>query len=63
MSKLDLEGDNVFFVNTTVAAIRLDDGPARIALQKASEDALDNAQGHVFSGEADVAYVVIKVTR
>jgi len=59
-TKIDLEDDNVFFASITVEQAR--------ALLDGSEieevdDAVDQAQGHVFGDEGDKAYVVIEVTK
>ena len=59
--KVNLEDDNVCLIETTTAVVRQDvnDDVFRDEL----ETALDNLQGLVFTDEASVAYVVIKITK
>ena len=59
--KVNLEDDNVCLIETTTAVVRQDvnDDVFRDEL----ETALYNLQGLVFTDEASVAYVVIKITK
>jgi len=57
--KLDLDADNVWIVDTTVAAVRSNDFSGQMDL----DEAMDNAQAKVFSGDEIVAYVVICIKK
>jgi hypothetical protein len=62
--KLDLEDKNVEIIEASVLAVRsYFDGLDLEEAFEGIESALDNAQGTVFDGEADCAYVIIKVTK
>jgi len=56
---LDLEGDNVLVLETTVEEVRGDDFVANDGFVTA----LDEAQAVVFQGQNDVAYLVIKIVK
>lgn len=60
--KLDLENDSVFELDTTVTAVRsYFDGKELETVIPGFSDILDEAQGFVFAGQGDEAFIVIRV--
>jgi hypothetical protein len=58
-AKIDLEADNVFVKNLTLEEARTFDE----AVVEEIETVVDEAQGHVFMGKSDTAFVIIQITK
>lgn len=59
MASLDLDNANVFEVEMTVEQVRA----LEVETTEDLDVALDNAQGHVFTGNDSAAWVVIKIVK
>ena len=63
MSTLNLEDDNVDVFEMTTTQVRSLDIESELDIGEQLDLAFDNAQGKAFTGEHEVSYLVLKITK
>jgi hypothetical protein len=61
VEKIDLDADNVVFVEITTTQARAIDVDSELPAGEEVNTALDNAQAKAFTGEHEISYLVIKI--